>query len=492
MTQIKPTRYGTRMNAHKHGSGKKSKTSAFSRSSAYRILPSPERRTHIASWGAGGRRVLRWLVQADRPAPPRTEAEFAADVERHYVWNFTVNLLDVTSFWLGISFLSSVTIVPLFISKLTPSPFFIGLAAMIAQGAWYLPQLFTANAAERVPRKKPVVVNLGFFSERLPMWIIVASAPAAAISSTLALFLFFLGYAWHGFGAGVVATSWQDLIARCFPVQRRGRFLGLSLFLGAGAGALGAYLSVQFLDAYPFPANFFYVFLAAAIGVTVSWFFLSLTREPVQTSTQPRRSQREFFADLPTILRQDANFRRFLTARLLLVLGGMASGFVTVAALQRWQIPDSQVGVYTAEMLIGQTIGTLSFGLLADRFGHKLPLAMGAAAAGVSYLIAWLAPGPGWYDVVFVLMGVTSAAVIVSGLLIVLEFAPQQRRPTYTGLVNSAVGVVSLIGPLLGALLATVSYNLLFAVSAAFAFASWAVFQWWVREPRLASTEGGE
>ena len=59
---------------------------------------------------------------------------------------------------------------------------------------------------------------------------------------TLALVLFLLGYAWHGFGAGLVATAWQDLIARCFPVERRGRFFGLTLFIGAAAGAAAAAL----------------------------------------------------------------------------------------------------------------------------------------------------------------------------------------------------------------------------------------------------------
>ena len=40
--------------------------------------------------------------------------------------------------------------------------------------------------------------------------------------------------------AGLVAIAWQDLIARCFPVQRRGRFMGISFFVGGLAGALAA------------------------------------------------------------------------------------------------------------------------------------------------------------------------------------------------------------------------------------------------------------
>ncbi len=430
-------------------------------------------------------RAALWrLLELDRPVPPRSEAEFAADVRRHYRWNFLFNLLDVVHFWLGSSFLSATTIVPLFISKLTPNPFYVGLAAMLAQGAWFLPQLFTANVMERLARKKPVVVNLGLFSERVPMWLIVLAAPAAAVSPRLALFLFLFGYAWHGLGAGVVATSWQELIARCFPVQKRGRFMGVSMFLGAAVGTLAAFLSRQFLANYPFPTNFLYIFLGAAAGISISWVFLALVREPVKAATVGRRSNREFFAELPNVFRQDADFRRFLVSRLLMVLGGMGSGFVTVAAVQRLGVPDSRVGVYTAEILLGQTAANLTFGLLADRFGHKLSLELGTLASFLGFLAAWLAPSAVWYDVVFVCLGVASGASIVSGILIVLEFAPEPRRATYVGLTNTAAGLVSMVGPLIGASLAGFSYNLLFAASAFFSLAAGIAMRWWVREPR--------
>jgi hypothetical protein len=113
--------------------------------------------------------MLRWLLQVDQPVPDRNEAEIEAEVERNYRWNYWVNLLDGATFWFGSSFISSATIVPLFVSKLSDSAWAIGVTAVIAQGSWYLPQLFTANLVERLPRKKPVVVNLGFFTERLPL-----------------------------------------------------------------------------------------------------------------------------------------------------------------------------------------------------------------------------------------------------------------------------------------------------------------------------------
>ncbi len=430
------------------------------------------------------RLALRRLLQLDRPVQPATDEEVSAAAERNYRWNFTVNLLDGASFWFGLSFVSSSTIGPLFISKLTDSPLAIGALAVLAQGGWFLPQLFTANAVERLSRKKPVVVNLGFFLERLPMWLLIPAALLAPSSATLALLLFLLAFGMHMLGAGVVATAWQDLIARCFPVEKRGRFMGLTTFVGTGMGAIGAAVSAWLLRTYAFPLNFAYTFLIAAAGITLSWVFLALTREPAQPPRGERQNRRQFWESLRRIMARDHNFRRFLVARILLALGAMGQGFITVAAVRRWDVADSIVGGYTAALLLGQTAGTLVFGMLADRFGHKLSLELSGMATLSLFALAWLAPSPAWYYMVFFLLGLYLGAIVVSGILVVMEFSAPERRPTYVGLANTGVGVAGVLAPLLAVGIASISYDLLFAVSAAISLCSLILMRWWVQEPR--------
>ena len=51
-------------------------------------------------------------------------------------------------------------------------------------------------------------------------------------------------------------VGWQDLIAKIIPVEKRGRFFGITNFLGNGAGILGA-LAVPFiLDSFAFPMGY--------------------------------------------------------------------------------------------------------------------------------------------------------------------------------------------------------------------------------------------
>ncbi len=443
-----------------------------------------ERAEYRVKW-----RMLRWLLQLDQPIPARSKAEVKAEAQRNFRWNFWVNLLDGTAFWFGVSFVSSSTIMPLFISKLTTNPFSIGLIPVIAQAGWALPQLLTANVMEQLLRKKPVVVNLGFFLERLP-FLIIAFIPLLALKSPrLTVVLFLLVYAWHALGAGIVATAWQELFARCFPVERRGSAFGLINFVGTGIGVLGGGLSAKLLGNYPFPLNFFYVFLVAAVAFTSSWVFLALTREPVVRVKVTRRSNRDYWAALPAILRADHNFRRYLITRVLTTLGGMGGGFLTVAALRWWQIPDSAVGIYTSVMLVGQTIGNLTAGFLSTRQGHKLNLVIGALFSALAFLLAWLAPDPSWYYPVFLLFGFSLGNFIVSGVMIPLEFCSPERGPTYIGLANSSIGLAGIFAPLMGALIAQQSYQLLFVISALFNLVGVIMLLWWVEEPRLASKQ---
>ncbi len=433
---------------------------------------------------SAARRLLRRLLQLERPVPQLSDEELQALVERHYRWNYTINLVEGIAFWLSLSFLSVNTIVPLFISKLTTSTVPVGLAAMLAQGGWYLPQILSANWIERLPRRKPVVVGFGLWLDVLPTWLLVGAALMASHGTSLALLLFLLFYAWRYLGSGMVAPAWQDLIARVIPTRRRGGFWGLTSAIGTVVGLGAAALAAWLLAFYPVPINFAVIFALAAATNTCAWFSLSLIREPAQPVHGPRQSQRQFLADLPRLLSRDAPFRRFLAARALLGLGGMGLGFVTVAAVRRWGVSDGTVGIYTAVLILGEGLGSLIFGMLADRRGHKLSLEWAAGIYALAFALAWLAPTAGWYYAVFALLGASYGAQLTSGLLMVFEFAEPQRRPTYIGVAGTLVGLVSMAGPLLGAWLAGIDYGLLFAVSAGTSLVAWCAMRWGVQEPR--------
>ena len=421
------------------------------------------------------------------------DRSFEREVEQNYRHNAIVSVLDGTFFWFGSSFIAARTMLPLYVSHLTDSRLVIGLLSVLASTGSLLPQLFTVNWVQRLPQKKFAPVTVGLFTERLPILMMIPGACLATRFPKVALVAFLVAYAWHVGGAGVVAVGWQDMLAKVLPVNRRGRVFGITNFGGTATGVLGAAAAAWLLDRFEFPYGYVLCFAAATVLIFISWGFLALTREPAQSSLEPGVSQREYWRRLPAVLRADGNFRRYLLSQVVMTVGSMAVGFLAVYAVERWQLPDSQAGVFTISMLVGQALSNLVFGALADRRGHKLVLELSVLSGALAVGLASVAPGPAWFYAVFALIGASTAGFTLSGIMIVFEFCDPEMRPTYIGLNNTAGGVAAAVAPLVGGWLAgAAGYRALFVVACAIGLAGFALLRWNVREPReIQMGQGG-
>jgi len=422
----------------------------------------------------------------DEPGGPQA---IQRQIERDFGFNFVVNVLDGACWSFGMSFISFTIILPLYVSHFTTNPILIGLIPFLASGGYLVPMLFTANAVERAPRKKFFPVNVGFFVERLPIFLLAPSAFFLALRQPqLALGSFFILLACHTIGAGAISVGWQDMVAKIFPVQRRGRALGVANFMGSATGILGAFIVPVLLQRYAFPNGFVLAFLAASFLIFLSWIALSLTREPAVPSTQPRRSQLDYLRSLPAVLRADHNFRLYLLTQVVSALSGMANGFLVVFTIRKWGLPDAYASGFSIALQVGLALTYLFFGPLADRRGHKLTMEICLILNVFSFALAVAAPGPAWFFVIFFLRGMVTAIAFVSGISIVYEFTGAENRPTYIGLANTLPGLVGAVAPLLGGWLAgALGYPPLFLTATLIGAVAWALLRFGVREPRASS-----
>jgi MFS family permease len=408
------------------------------------------------------------------------------EITRNYRFNFLVNAMDGATYWFGYSFIAPTIILPLYISHFTHNPLVIGLIPLINTAGFLLPQLFTSNFVERAPLKKYFPVNIGFFLERMPIFLLAPGAYFLATSQPLlALITFFLLYIWYCGGAGLIIVGWQDLVAKIIPLEKRGRFFGITNFIGNGSGIMGALAVTFVLEKFTFPLGYVFAFTAAAILFFISWFSLSLTREPAVYNQKPAVSQKEYLRSLPAILRKDRNFSMYLVSQIVFALSGMATGFLIVYTVKTWNLADAQAGGFVIALQVGQTVSNLFFGFLADRKGHKLSLEISLLLSVLSLVLAIFAPSPVWFFPVFFLRGAVIAGTLISGISIVYEFTEAENRPTYIGLANTIPGVAGTLAPLIGGLLAgAVSYPAMFISSAIIGAISLGLLRFAVREPR--------
>jgi len=406
------------------------------------------------------------------------------NMDKNYRWNFTVNFLDGATFWFGYSFLSITTIIPLFISKLTTSLIPIGLVSVITSAGWFIPQLFAARFIERSTKMKKFCVGWGLFLERIPIWLMILSAIIAIRDPKSALIIFLISLTWHKTGSGLISPAWMALLAKIFSPEKRGSFLGLTMFIGVGIGILGSALSAWLLETLRFPVSFIWLFSIAAFFTTLSWVFLGLTREPEGKAKTQDQDWKAYWKSLLWIIRKDENFRKYIISNIIIRVGGMGTAFMTISAIHRFKVSDATVGIYTLVLLIGETIGYLVLGRLADRFGHKLSVEIGVLGQLIAFALAIFTSSPIIYFFIFVLMGLNLSSANVSGMMIVWEFCEVSRVPTYAGLANTARGIFGLLAPLLATQLATVGYGWLFGVCTLFCLVGLCLLRLWVKEPR--------
>lgn len=386
----------------------------------------------------------------------------------------------------GLSFAARSTILPAFAAELGAPNLVIGAIPAVMTVGWLLPSLFAAGRTVSLARKFPFVLRYTVW-ERAPFLVLALAAfflATPAPELTLALLLILL-LVITGAG-GVVMPAWMDIVGRAIPANLRGRFFAVAGLTGNVGGFLGSFATAYILAALAAPASYGVCFLISAFFMGLSYLALRFTREPETAVAQPVVPLRTYLARVPALLRGNRNLSWFLTAQAFDVVGMMSNGFYTVYALRTHSAPASRVGVFTTLLLSGEIAGNLVLGWLADRAGHRLVIITGAAATVAANVVALVARSAGPFGVVFGLVGLELAAIHVSNLNILLEFAPAAaEQATYIGLGNTLLAPVTFAAPLLAGMMAdTLGFESLFSVAALSGVIGLALLVLRVRDPR--------
>jgi MFS family permease len=407
-------------------------------------------------------------------------------VTAHLRHNLAALGADYGLFVVGLAFASQSTILPAFAAYLGAPNVVIGAIPAVMTLGWFMPSLFAAGHTETLERKLPFVVRHTVW-ERAPFVVLALAAffladraPALTLGVMLLMLLVVTGV------GGVLMPAWMDVIARAIPMKLRGRFFGFANVAASAGGLAASVVTASILATVPAPASYGLCFVGASVCLALSFAALVVVREPASTSSAPAVPLREYLARIPSLLGRDPNLTWYLTARAFAVVGSVGGGFYTVYAFRAWDAPAAQAGVFTTLLFVGQMVGNAALGWLADRHGHRLVIILGLGATLAGNLMAIAAPTLGAFGVVFVMMGIQIAAMNVSNLNVMLEFAPApSEQPTYVGLGTTLVAPIAFGAPLAAGLLADAfGFLAVFLVAAVAVSVALALLIVRVRDPR--------
>src|SRR5881227_1265098 len=128
--------------------------------------------------------------------------------------------------------------------------------------------------------------------------------------------------------------------------------------------------------------------------------------------------------------------------------------FTLTAIAREFGKTDAHVALTLTVTLLFRPVGAFVFGLLADRYGRKLPLMIDLVFYSVVEVLTGLAPSYATFLVLRALFGIGMGAEWGVGASLVMEKVPARYRGVVSGLLQQ--------GYALGYLLAAVCYLLVF------------------------------
>ncbi len=407
-------------------------------------------------------------------------------VEKNRKWNFFANAADLSAVNLANVFIFSTTILTLYATYLTSSAILIGLIPAIGQVGYLLPQLLSANNAERLSKKKPFVVKVSII-ERVPYFFVTLGIfliPGAPAWLSYVILAFSMGIATGA--AGIATPAWKAMLGKIIHPDRRGALFAYGLSVGGFLGIGGTLLARWFLNTYAYPVSFAYCFLFSFIFQMVSWIFLTFNREPEKKPELDQVTHTDYFKRLPGIIRSNPNFAYYLLAMYLIVFGQMAVSFYIVYARYAFAVSDGFAADLTLVALVSQSISTPLLGAVGDRMGHKF-LAELSCLFGMAALVLMLViPSVNWIYLVFLLLNLGMSGLKISRGAITMEFSTEGQMPTFVALSGTLVGVPTFIAPIAGgAVLDAFGYTPLFATALVFSLIGVLVLKYKVRDPRV-------
>lgn len=399
--------------------------------------------------------------------------------------NFILNVVDGAVFTFGLGFASRSTVLPVFVKHIGGDSIAISLIPVLWILGFNIPQIVIANYTGRISPKKPLLLKTGL-AQRLP-WLLMAVVTFTLVdglSPAVALPLFFVLLTFAAAGGSLNLPVWFDIVSKITPVRMRGRLFALRTVLGGLLGILAGWIVERVLATWAYPDGFGLLFGLAFGTIMISYIFITLLEEGDRPLPKQHVRYRTYLRSLPAILRREANFRNFLIGESLLVAATMVEAFFAVDAIESLSLPVSYAGRFTIVVMVSMVVGTLVFGYIADRWGHRINLVLAAGWMVAGCAAALLAQSVEVYYIAFAASALTLGLRTISRLPIVAELCREEDRPTFVALTNVVTAPFVLAG-IAGGYLANVhGYEAVFIGAGLISLAACLWFALMVKEPR--------
>lgn len=415
-----------------------------------------------------------------------TQSEFDNHVNRHLHRNYFVLLLYSLFGTTGFRLLFVPTFIPKYVMTLSGSNFIVGLLQAVGSLTHIITLFFSVHVAETSRLKKRVVIA----GMAMRLQILFMALAGFFLGARLNLIAFFICFALFNLAHGIQGVIISTYRSKVIPTRVRGTFVGISAFLGGVTAWFVVHQASILIADIPFPFSYSWTFLAAFLLTTIGLCFFALSKEsPTPHEYAKTPHPLALVREMVEMVRRDPGFKFFIFVRALSSASMIGNPFIILYATNALDLRFGEIANITSYLFITETLFTLVWGRIADRFGFRAIYlsGIGLMATAILLLIT-VTPSLNLIRLVFSLIGAGMGGFMLGSENIILEFGSIEDRPRRIAVAAVAGDIARGVTPLLGGLLADlVGYKPVFCIGFALMTLSGLIMYKQVEEPRFAN-----
>lgn len=284
--------------------------------------------------------------------------------------NFSLSVINGIAFRAGFEYVNAFTIVSVFIHTLTGSVMLAGLSQFVQTFFMQLGRFVTAPKIHTIKNQPIYMAKINFYSRFL--WLVLSVMLFMNVSNNILIPALFVTIAVSWFLGGKVWPVFEDHFARTILPRRRSELLGYRELLGGLAAFVGAFVVKQVLGSgLEFNNKYGILFSLGFIFLFVSGLPLYKMKDPYHKVDENPMSLLKVLRNTRKILREDSNYKWYLTMRCIWIITDSALLWTLIAVKTAGNLSDVTISYMLISQIVGRLGGGLLWGKVAKRSGSR-------------------------------------------------------------------------------------------------------------------------
>jgi MFS family permease len=250
--------------------------------------------------------------------------------------------------------------------------------------------------------------------------------------------------------SGVASVAYKDVIGKTIPKNTRGQMLSYRSTFGGILSLIAGVILVFFIREEADKSIYGFMFLFAASLWFIASILFFMIKEEKGATNGGRNPLQEVKAGIQLII-EEANFRNFLFTRAFLMAVPLLQPFYVLMAKDIGDTDWSFLGYLIIINGLANVLSSPFWGKIADQSSTRLMRIssfisiVGGIFALLFYFVSDWNLGFFAFLPVFFINGIAYSGARLSRKTYLVDYAPEDERPTYVSVANTFIGLFTLV-----------------------------------------------